>query len=353
MNILAIDPGSTSTKIGVSANGELHKATIEHKKEALNTFKNIIDQKEMRFKLIDEFLKNNGYDDIQFDAVAGRGGLIKPIESGVYEVNKAMLEDLEKGINGFHASNLGGILAYEFAKIFKCHAFIVDPVVVDEMDDVARISGFRDIQRKSIFHALNQKSAARKAAKSLKKEYDDVNLIVAHMGGGISIGAHKKGRVVDVNNALDGEGPFAVERTGGLPVGDLVRLIAKEKYTTDELLSIFSKKGGVYSYLNSIDMIAIENRIKQGDKYAKLIVDALIYQTSKEIGSLSAALNGEVNAVVLTGGLAKSSLITKEIENRVKFIADVLIFAGEFELETLVESSVRALENKEKIKKYI
>ncbi len=352
MNVLAIDPGSTSTKIGVFIDGKLHKTTIEHKRETLNAFKHIMDQEDMRFEVIDNFLKESGYHNVKFDAVAGRGGLIKPIESGVYEVNEVMLKDLRDGINGFHASNLGGILAYKFSKRFLCYAFIVDPVVVDEMDDVARLSGFKDIERKSIFHALNHKSASRKAAEKLGKRYDELNLIVAHMGGGISIGAHKKGRVVDVNNALDGEGPFAVERTGGLPIGDLVRLIENKKYTTKELLAVFSKKGGVYSYLNSIDMIEIERRIKSGDGYAKLVVDALIYQVSKEIGALSAALEGDVDAVVLTGGLAKSSLITQGIQKRVKFIADVIILGGEFELEALVEASLRALNKEEAIKKY-
>ncbi len=353
MNVLAIDPGSTSTKIGVFIDGKLHKTTIEHKRDVLNSFKHIMDQERMRFEVIDNFLKENGYYNIKFDAVSGRGGLIKPIESGVYEVNEAMLKDLRDGVNGFHASNLGGILAYEFSKRFLCHAFIVDPVVVDEMDDVARLSGFKDIERKSIFHALNHKSASRKAAEKLGKRYDELNLVVAHMGGGISIGAHKKGRVVDVNNALDGEGPFAVERTGGLPIGDLVRLIEDKKYTTKELLAVFSKKGGVYSYLNSIDMIEIEKRIKFGDRYAKLVVDALIYQVSKEIGALSAALEGDVDAVVLTGGLAKSTLITQGVQKKVKFIADVIILGGEFELEALVEASLRALNKEEAIKKYI
>ncbi len=353
MNVLAIDPGSTSTKIGVFIDGKLHKTTIEHKRDVLNSFKHIMDQERMRFEVIDNFLKENGYYNIKFDAVSGRGGLIKPIESGVYEVNEAMLKDLRDGVNGFHASNLGGILAYEFSKRFLCYAFIVDPVVVDEMDDVARLSGFKDIERKSIFHALNHKSASRKAAEKLGKRYDELNLVVAHMGGGISIGAHKKGRVVDVNNALDGEGPFAVERTGGLPIGDLVRLIEDKKYTTKELLAVFSKKGGVYSYLNSIDMIEIEKRIKFGDRYAKLVVDALIYQVSKEIGALSAALEGDVDAVVLTGGLAKSTLITQGVQKKVKFIADVIILGGEFELEALVEASLRALNKEEAIKKYI
>lgn len=353
MNVLAIDPGSTSTKIGVFIDGKLHKTTIEHKKEVLNAFKHIMDQESMRFEIIDNFLKENGYHNIKFSAVAGRGGLIKPIESGVYEVNEAMLRDLRDGVNGFHASNLGGILAHKFSKRFLCHAFIVDPVVVDEMDDVARLSGFKDIERKSIFHALNHKSASRKAAEKLKKKYDELNLIVAHMGGGISIGAHKKGRVVDVNNALDGEGPFAIERTGGLPVGDLVRLIEDKKYTPKELLAVFSKKGGVYSYLNNIDMIAIEKKIQSGDEYAKLVVDALIYQVSKEIGALSAALEGDVDAVVLTGGLAKSALITEGIRKKVKFIADVVILGGEFELEALIEASLRALNGEEAIKKYL
>ncbi len=352
MNILAVDPGSTSTKIGVLTNGKIHKTTIEHKRELLNHFGHIMNQKDMRFKTVKRFLKKNGYDKIKFDAIAGRGGLIKPIESGVYEVNHIMLQDLKKGINGYHASNLGGILAYEFAKLFHCHAFIIDPVVVDEMENVAKISGFKDIERKSIFHALNQKSTARKAAEKLGKRYDDVNLIVAHMGGGVSIGAHQQGKVVDVNNALDGDGPFAMERTGSLPVGDLIRLIENKKYTTAELLGIFSKKGGVYSYLNSVNMVEIEKKISNGDNYSKLIIDGLIYQIAKEIGSLAAAIDGKVDAIVLTGGLAKSKFITTNIEKKVKFISTVMVFGGEFELEALIESSKKAIMGVEKIKEY-
>ncbi len=352
MKILAVDPGSTSTKIGVLVNGNIIKMTVNHDREIINSFKNIIEQKDMRRQIIENFLDKHGLSGTKFDAVAGRGGLIKPVTGGVYEVNEPMIRDLKKGVNGHHASNLGGILSYELARRFKCHAFIVDPVVVDEMDDVARLSGFKDIERKSIFHALNQKSAARKAASVIGRKYKDINLVVAHMGGGVSIGLHKKGRVVDVNNALNGDGPYAVERTGGLPIGDTVKLILDKKYTPDELLDIFSKKGGVYSYLNSTDMIEIEKKVRNNDRYAELVVEGLAYQISKEIGSLSAAACGDIDAIVLTGGLANSSLIVKGISKRVGFIADVLVFAGEFELEALIEASVMALENKEEIQTY-
>ncbi len=353
MNILVIDPGSTSTKIGVYTGSEYKKSTIDHNRNIIDSFDSIIAQKDFRKQIVNDFLDKNGFAQLEFDAVIGRGGLIKPIESGVYEVNERMIEDLTKGFNGHHASNLGGILAHEFKIILSSkHAFIADPVVVDEMDKVAKLSGFADIERKSIFHTLNQKSAARKAAKELNKNYSDINLIVAHMGGGISIGAHKKGRVVDVNNALDGDGPFAVERSGSLPVGDLVRLIKNKQYTPDELLAVFSKKGGVYSYLKTTDMIDVENKIKNGDSYAKLVVDALIYQISKEIGSLAAALDGNVDAVVLTGGLAKSKLITEQISNKVNFIAQIFILGGEFEIETLTNLAEMALQGKEPIKTY-
>jgi butyrate kinase len=351
MNILAIDPGSTSTKIGVHVDGELNKTSINHKRELIDSFENIIDQKNMRFEVVNSLLQKE-YGMVKFDAVIGRGGLVKPIKSGVYAVNNQMLHDLKNGISGHHASNLGGILAYEFGKIFSCASFIADPVVVDEMDSIAKLSGFREIERKSIFHALNHKSAALKAAEKAGKPYEELNLIVAHMGGGISIGAHKKGSVVDVNNALDGDGPFAVERTGSLPVGDLIRLIKNKKYTADELLSIFSKKGGVYSYLNTTDMISVEKDIEKGNEHSRLVVEALIYQISKEIGALAAALNGSVDAIVLTGGLAKSRFLVESISKKVEFIAQIFVFGGEFEIETLVDLAKKALLNKEIIKTY-
>ncbi len=353
MNILAIDPGSTSTKIGILINDSIIKETISHKRDTIDSFDTIIAQKTFRFKTIKDYISDTVDKDLKFDAVIGRGGLVKPLESGVYFVNDIMLNDLTKGINGHHASNLGGILANEFGRLYNCSAYIADPVVVDELDSIARLSGFRDIQRKSIFHALNQKAAALKASKQLNKDYNSLNLIVAHMGGGISVGLHKKGRVVDVNNALNGDGPFAIERTGSLPIADIVQLIKDNRYTPDELLSIFSKKGGVYSYLGLTDMIEIEDRIKKGDEYAKLIIDGLIYQVSKEIGALACACRGDIDSIVLTGGLANSCLITDSIRSMVEFISKVMVFGGEFELEALIDSARKVLLGELQAKLYV
>jgi len=352
-HILAIDPGSTSTKLGVLWEGGLVKETIRHDRGLIDSFESIFDQKEMRVNSIYAFLKSKGFDNLSFDAVVARGGLLKPIEGGIYLVNESMLNDLRSGKYGVHAANLGGIVAHEFSLYFSCPAFIVDPPTIDEMDDVAKLTGFKDLTRKSKFHALNQRAAARKAAEELGRAYEEVNLIVAHMGGGVSIGAHKRGRVVDVNNALDGDGPYAVERTGSLPVGDLVRLIKDGKYTPDELLGIFSKKGGIYSYLGLTDMKEIESMIENGDEYAKLVVDGFIYQMAKEIGSLACAFEGNIDGVVFTGGLAYSDYIVGHLKKRVSFLAPIFVFPGEFEIETLIDGALRVLSGEERAKNYV
>ncbi len=353
MKILAIDPGSTSTKIGIYIDGKLEKETVTHDRKLIDGFSNIPQQKDFRLHAVFDVLNRYGLKNVSFDGVVARGGLLKPIEGGIYAVNSRMIEDLMSGRYGQHAANLGGIIAYELAGLYGCPAFIVDPPTIDEMLPVAKLSGFKEITRSSKFHALNQRAVAKKAAKDMGMDYLAMNVIVAHMGGGISIGAHKKGRVVDVNNALDGDGPYAIERTGSLPVGDLVRVVDQKKFTPKELLEIFSKKGGVYSYLGTTDMIEIEKRIKDGDEYTKLIVDGLIYQVVKEIGALCASLAGKVDGIVLTGGLAKSKYIVKEIKEKVSFLALVLVYPGEFEIETLIDSAIGALNGKEKVKTYV
>ncbi len=352
-NILAIDPGSTSTKLGVFYENELMKETIRHDRDLIDGFGSVFDQKDMRVSSIYEFLKSKGLDGARFDAIVARGGLLKPVEGGVYSVDEAMLDDLRSGRYGVHAANLGGIIAHEFSSDFSCPAFIVDPPTIDEMDEVAKLTCFKDLTRRSKFHALNQRAAARKAAAELDKSYDEVNLIVAHMGGGVSVGAHRRGRVVDVNNALDGDGPYAVERTGSLPVGDLVRLIKDGVYTPDELLSVFSKKGGIYSYLGLTDMKKIEKMVDDGDEYARLIVDGFIYQVAKEIGSLACALDGKVDGIVFTGGIAYSDYIVGKISSKVSFLAPIFVFPGEFEIESLIDGALRVLNGEEEAKTYI
>lgn len=263
-----------------------------------------------------------------------------------------MLEDLKAGLLGEHASNLGGILAYEISRAIGKKSFIVDPVVVDEMQDVARISGLKEIERKSIFHALNQKAVARKYAKSIDRKYEDLNLIVAHLGGGVSVGTHEKGRVIDVPNALDGEGPFSPERAGSLPVGDIVNICFSGEYTKEEVKKMLKGNGGIVSYLNTNDAREVEERIKDGDQYAKLIYYAMAYQVAKEIGASAAVLKGKVDGIIITGGIAYDKLFTSWIEERVSFIGPVIVYPGEDELTALAEGGLRVLRGEEEAKIY-
>ena len=264
-----------------------------------------------------------------------------------------MLEDLKVGVLGEHASNLGGIIANEIASQLNIPAFIVDPVVVDEMQAVARISGMPEIERKSIFHALNQKAVARRYADENHKKYEDVNVIVAHLGGGISVGAHEKGSVIDVNNALDGEGPFSPERTGGLPVGDLAKLCFSGKYTHADIKKMIKGKGGLVAYLNSNDGREVVKMIEEGDKNAELVFKAMAYQVSKEIGSCAAVLKGKVDAIILTGGLAYGEMLTTWIKDSVSFITDVVIYPGEDEMSALALGGLRVLRGEEEAQVYL
>lgn len=352
MNILAINPGSTSTKVAVYLTDQLYEETVVHDREELNQFQEIYHQKDYRFDCISEILREKGWDGIAFDAVVGRGGMIKPVEGGVYKVNGAMLQDLETGYSGQHACNLGGIIANMFAGLYNVDAYIVDPVVMDEMEPVAKMSGLSGITRKSFFHALNQKAVARDVSNLLGKKYEELNLIVAHLGGGISVGAHKNGRVIDVNNALSGDGPFAPERAGGLPVDGISRLVSENSYTPDELVALVSRRGGIYSYLGIVEVKELLTMHTDGDEKATAVLDAMIYQIVKEIGALSAVLKGDVDGIILTGGIAFSGLITKRIEDSVTFIADVYVRPGGIEMEALVNGVRRVLEGTEKVKEY-
>lgn len=352
MNILVIDPGSTSTKIGIFLEDKLFKENIKHERSELDTFKTIYEQLEYRFSVIKQIIQDK-YDQITFDGIIGRGGLIHPVESGIYEVNQKMLDDLKNGVNGQHASNLGGVLAKMFAETYNCKAFIADPVVVDEMMPVAKYSGLKGIERKSIFHALNHKATARKVAKKIGKNYEDVNFIVAHLGGGISIGIHSKGKVIDVNNALDGDGPFSPERAGGLPVIGIKEYLHDNNLTIEELSKIVSKKAGLMSYLGKVDMIEIEKDIENGDNYTKEVVQAMCYQIAKEICSLAAATYGKLDGIILTGGLAHSNYLVKLITERVSFLGKIFVEPGENEIESLLMSAQLALENKIEIKQYM
>lgn len=351
--ILTINPGSTSTKIAIFDNEKpVLETTLRHPAEEINKFDKIFDQYEFRKNVILETLNENGINLTKLSAVVGRGGLLKPIQGGTYSVSDSMIEDLKVGILGEHASNLGGILANEIAKQLNIPAFIVDPVVVDEMDEVARISGMPELARKSIFHALNQKAVARRAAAEMGKAYEDVNIIVAHLGGGISVGAHQNGRVIDVNNALDGEGPFSPERAGGLPVGDLAKMCFSGKYTIDDIKKKIKGQGGLVAYLGTNDGREVEKMISEGNEKAALVYEAMAYQVAKEIGSCAAVLKGKVDAVILTGGIAYDKKFVKWVSDRVAFIAQVIVYPGEDEMIALAEGGLRVLRGEETAKIY-
>lgn len=350
---LIINPGSTSTKIGIFHDEEMVcETTLRHSVEDLQSFDCIYDQLDFRKEILLKELEDKGIDIKSLDCVVGRGGLLKPIESGTYEVNELMLEHLKQGDLGDHASNLGALLASEISKGLDIKSYIVDPVVVDELDDVARISGLKEIPRVSIFHALNQNAIARKHASLFNRKYEDMNLIVVHLGGGISVGAHRKGRVVECANALNGDGPFSPERSGGLPVGDLIKLAYSGKYTYEELKKKLTGNGGLVSYLKTNDAREVVGRINEGDEYAKDIYYAMAYQVAKEIGAMAVVLHGQVDGILLTGGIAYDSMFTDWIKEMVKFISDIYIYPGEDELRALAEGGLRILRGQEKAKVY-
>ncbi|MCG8571388.1 MAG: butyrate kinase [Spirochaetes bacterium] len=349
--ILVLNPGSTSTKVALfDGDKEVLAETIRHSAEDISGFKKIIDQKDFRYNVIKKFISENGITNVK--AVVGRGGLIRPVESGVYEVNQNMIDDLATGKYKEHASNLGGIIAHQLATDFGCKAYIVDPVVVDEMDEVARVSGMPELERKSIFHALNQKSSARQAAAQLGKSYAECNFIVAHMGGGVSVGAHCQGRVIDVNNALDGEGPFSPERTGGLPVGDLLKMCYEKNLSLADVKKKIVGKGGVVAYLGTNNMQEVEEMIAKGNVKAKLIYEALIYQISKEIAAHGATLKGKVDAVILTGGIAYNEDLVNKIKERINFLGQVIVIPGEREMVSLASNINLILQNKTESRVY-
>ena len=351
--ILVINPGSTSTKVALFSNEQLlFDKKIEHSNEELSVFHKIIDQYHFRQDIILSFLKEKGINLSTLNVVVGRGGLLKPIASGTYRINEKMLDDLRKGVSGEHASNLGGLLAYGIAENLSIPSYIVDPVVIDEMKPVARISGMLEIPRISILHALNQKAVARKAALDLGKKYEKLNFIIAHLGGGISVGIHCKGKVIDVNNALNGEGPFTPERSGGFPVGALVELCFSGKFTKDEIMKKIKGKGGLAAYLNTNDVRDVVKMIKQGDKKAKLILEAMAYQVAKEIGAGATVLKGQIDAIILTGGIAYNNEFVNMVRDRVSFLSLVMVYPGEEEMLSLCEGALRVLRGEEVEKIY-
>lgn len=350
--VLAINPGSTSTKIAVYKNENCQfETTIRHSNEELQNFARINDQYEFRLELIERTLAQRKMVLTELSAVVGRGGPLKALDSGTYIVNETMCEDLRIGVQTEHASNLGGLLARAIADQAGIPAFIVDPVSVDELQPLARISGLPQIKRRSLFHALNLKAAAHRAATELGQDYKDITLLLIHLGGGISVGVQQRGKMIDVANPNE-SGPFSPERAGALPTGDLMKLCYSGQYTLEEMKKKLNGNAGLVAYLGSNDGREIEHRIAAGDEKAALIYEAMAYQVAKEAGAMATVVNGNVDAIVLTGGLAHSKLLVEWITKRVQFIAGVLVYPGEDELRALVEGTLRVLRGEETAKIY-
>jgi butyrate kinase len=340
--ILAINPGSTSTKFAVYFNEEckLNK-TLRHSISDLSHYQTVIQQFDLRKGLIIDALVDERFDVDSIKYIIGRGGLTYPLESGVYLINNDMLEHASQGVYGQHASNLGPLIAdYIANQIPGAKAFIADPVVTDEIDDIARLTGHPKFEKRSIFHALNQKATARLHAQKTGVKYNHANLIVAHLGGGISVGAHLKGRVVDVNNGLDGDGPFSPERSGSLPVGQLIDFCFDSNLSKDEIRRMVVGEGGYVAYLGTNNAYDVEKMALAGDAKAKLVQDALGYQVSKLIGEMAVVLDGKVDAILLTGGVANNQYLTNYITHKVGFIAEVYVYPGEDELEALAQNAL-------------
>lgn len=326
---------------------------ITHSAEELSVYNDVTEQQDFRRQLVLDELKQTGIA-LQFDAVIGRGGLVRPISGGVYEINERMINDTKYGcVMHSHACNLGCLIAYEIAQTIPgCRSFIADPGVVDELSPLARISGSPLMPRICIWHALNQRAIARRYARGIGKEYEDLNLIICHLGGGISVAAHDHGRAIDANNALDGEGPFSPERAGSLPAADLIRLCFSGKYNEKQLLKRIAGKAGLNAHLGTNDMREVLERIKQGDTHAKLIVEAMLYHVAKSIAAESAVLCGKIDAILLTGGMAHSKYIVDELRRRIGFLAPVYVFPGEDEMEALALNALAVLQGRRKVEEY-
>jgi butyrate kinase len=350
--ILVINPGATSTKIAVfDSETPLFRKILDHRGEDLAAFSRVCDQYEYRRDLICAALEEEHVALSSLAAVVARGGLLKPVSGGAYAVDEGMLEDLRAASRGQHASNLGAVIAECIAKPLGIPALVVDPVSVDEMDPVARLSGLPELPRQSLSHALNSKAVARTVAAQLGKAYADANLIVAHLGSGVSVTPHRKGRMIDVNNAQE-EGPFSPDRCGGLPVLSLIALCYSGTFTKDELIRRVMGSGGMYAYLGTRDLRNAEELADSGDARASLVLNAMAYQVSKEIGAMAAVLSGAVDSIVLTGGMAQSERLVKAITERVSFIAPVVVVPGEGELEALAQGALRVLRGEEPARDY-
>jgi butyrate kinase len=358
--VLVLNPGSTSTKVAVYEDEQpLFVETLRHSSKEISAFPQVLDQYDYRLGMILQMLEARDVDLSQISAVSARGGLLRPIPSGTYRVNDRMVADLKSGDQEReHASNLGALLANEIGERLGVPAYIVDPVCVDEFTDLARVSGLPEVERRSLSHALNLKAMARRAAREMGWAYTDVNLVVAHLGGGISVSAHCRGEMVDVNQALDGNGPFAPERAGGLPVGDVVRMCFgvapydSFNLTYKEMFRKLAGRGGLVAHLGTNNAVEVEQRIQAGDEHARLIYEAMAYQIAKEIGAMATVLDGKVDAIVITGGVAHSEMLLDWIRPRVTWIAHVLVYPGEDEMLALAQGALRVLRGEEEAREY-
>lgn len=348
--ILSINPGSTTTKAGIHKNKKkIAELNISHNAEKLREYSSILDQYEFRYSIIRNWMKENSVKKIH--AVVARGGLIQPVPGGTYRIDDEMIQDLrESEIK--HASNLGALIAMEFSKEFSIPSYIVDPVVVDEMQNLARYSGHPSIRRYPIFHALNQKATAKRYSEKIGKDYKQLNLIVCHMGGGITVGAHKKGRVIDVNNALTGEGPFTPERSGALPCYEILQILKKREISIDDAFTMLRGESGLTAYTGSSDLREIRKQIHDGKKEYQEVIDAMVYQIAKEIGSLAAVLKGEVDQIILTGGIANDYYVINALKKYTRYISKITVYPGEDELLALTEGALSVLQKKEKARRY-
>lgn len=350
---LIINPGSTSTKIGVFEDETLlFEETLRHSTEEISKYATIFDQKDFRKNIIIDLLKSKDFDVKSLGMVVGRGGMLKPIPGGTYACTDALVKDLEVGVSGQHASNLGGILAKEIADEIGVPSFIVDPVVVDELMPIARYSGVPELPRVSIFHALNQKAVAKRYAKETGKKYEDLNLIVVHMGGGVSVGPHKNGKVIDIFNALDGDGAFSPERSGAVPVGALVKMCFSGEYTQAEVYKKLVGNGGFNAYVGTNDMRDVEKMVNEGNEKAAEVRDAFILQMSKNIGAMATVLEGKVDQIIVTGGIAYDKYVVAKLKERCEWIAPFTVYPGEDELLALVQGGLRVLNGEEEAKNY-
>jgi len=351
--ILVINIGSTSTKLAVYKNREaVINEVIRHPGQELEVFHDTWDQYEYRKSIITGFLEQIDIPLQRFDVIACRGGTVKPVPGGIYRINAAMLQDMKSKAYGSHPTNLGSLIAFRLAQQLKIPAVTVDPPVTDEMSLLAKYSGIPQIERRSSFHALSQKSTGRKAAKILGKPYNQLNLIILHLGGGISVGAHQKGRIVDVNNALNGDGPFSPERAGSLPAGDLIDLCFSGKYTREDMHRLICGKGGIMAYLGTADILEAEQRINNGDEKAGQVFEAMGYQVAKEVGAAAVVLDGKVDAIAVTGQLVHSQRLVDILKRKIAFIAPIYLFPGENEMEALASGALRFIKGEEQAQEY-